>query len=275
MWYNRRMKAIKFKLAMAGYTYNKFTVDQTLDALEKLDVHYLCVKNFHLPFDSTAAQIAEFRKKCADHGVTPYGVGPIYMSTPDEAKKYFDYAAALGVGVLVGGPGEQAVINGKKTSVSSRKMCEVCAKLAGEYKIKYAIHNHGANPKTGNPNLYPTVVSTYEYIKDLDPNIGFCMDIAYTYADGLDPAEIIRTYHKRIFDGHVRNIVAPGNNGSAGVSGPAGVIPYRSVFEALRDVGYEGCLGLELANAFGKAGDKLWIPESIGYFRAMIDSLKG
>ena len=275
MWYNRRMKAIKFKLAMAGYTYNKFTVDQNLDALEKLDVHYLCVKNFHVPFDSTAAQIAEFRKKCADHGVTPYGVGPIYMSAPDEAKKYFDYAAALGVGVLVGVPGEQAVINGKKTSVSSRKMCEVCAKLAGEYKIKYAIHNHGANPKTGNPNLYPTVVSTYEYIKDLDPNIGFCMDIAYTYADGLDPAEIIRTYHKRIFDGHVRNIVAPGNNGSAGVSGPAGVIPYRSVFEALRDVGYEGCLGLELANAFGKAGDKLWIPESIGYFRAMIDSLKG
>ena len=106
------MKAIKFNLAMAGYTYNKFSVDQTLDALEKLDVHYLCVKNFHLPFNSTAAQIAEFKKKCADHGVTPYGVGPIYMSTPDEAKKYFDYTAALGVGVLVGVPGEKKVING-------------------------------------------------------------------------------------------------------------------------------------------------------------------
>jgi sugar phosphate isomerase/epimerase len=267
------MKAIKFNLAMAGYTYNKFSVDQTLDALEKLDVHYLCVKNFHLPFNSTAAQIAEFKKKCADHGVTPYGVGPIYMSTPDEAKKYFDYTAALGVDVLVGVPGEKKVINGKETSASSRKMCEVCAKLAGEYKIKYAIHNHGANPKTGNPNLYPTVVSTYEYIKDLDPNIGFCMDIAYTYADGLDPAEIIRTYHKRIFDGHIRNI-NPGNNGSAGVSGPNGVINFRPIFEALRDVGYEGCLGLELANAFGKQGDTLWIPESIGYFRAICDSLK-
>ena len=101
------------------------------------------------------------------------------------------------------------------------------------------------------------------------------MDIAYTHADGFDPAEIIRTYRKRIFDGHIRNIAAPGNNGSAGVSGPAGVIRYRSVFEALRDVGYEGCLGLELANAFGKDGDTLWIPESIGYFRAMLESLKG
>jgi sugar phosphate isomerase/epimerase len=268
------MKAIKFNLAMAGFTYNKFSVDKTLEALEKLDIHYLCVKNFHLPFDSTTAQIAQFKRKCADHGVTPYGVGPIYMTTPDEAKKYFDYTAALGVDILVGVPGEKREINGKMTSVSSRKMCEVCAMLANEYRIKYAIHNHGANPKTGNPNLYPTLVNTYGYIKDLGENIGFCMDIAYTYADGFNPAEIIRTYRNRIFDGHVRNI-NPGNNGSAGVSGPAGVIDYRPVFEALRDVGYTGCLGLELANAFGKQGDALWIPESIGYFRAMLDSLKG
>ena len=272
--YNRAMKTIKFNLAMAGYTYNRFTIDQTLADLEKLDLHYLCVKNFHLPFDSTPAQIAEFKKKCADRGVTPYGVGPIGMTTPDDAKKYFDYAAALGVGVLVGVPGEKKTVNGKLKTVSSRKMCEVCSELAAKYNIRYAIHNHGANPKTGNPELYATLPSTYEYIKDLDPRIGFCMDIAYTYADRIDVADAIRTYHKRIFDGHVRNLVAPGDNGSAGVSGPAGVIDYRPIFEALRDVGYEGCLGLELANAFGKAGDTLWIPESIGYFKAIMASLK-
>ena len=129
------MKTVKFNLAMAGYTYNKFSIDQTLDALERLDVHYLCVTNVPLPFTSTAAQLAEFKTQCADHGVTPYGVGPIYMSTPDEAKKYFDYTAALGVDVLVGVPGEKKVINGKETSASSRKMCEVCAKLAGEYTL--------------------------------------------------------------------------------------------------------------------------------------------
>ena len=53
------MKAVKFHLAMAGYTYNKFTIDQTLADLERFDVHYLCVKNFHMPFNATAAQIAE------------------------------------------------------------------------------------------------------------------------------------------------------------------------------------------------------------------------
>ncbi len=267
------MKKAKFNLAMAGYTYNKFSVDQTLDDLERLDIHYLCVKNFHLPFDSTAAQVAEFRRKCSDHGVTPYGVGPIYMTTSDAAKRYFDYAASLGVAVLVGVPGEDVDVGGRNTSVSSRKMCEVCSGLASQYRIKYAIHNHGANPKTGNPRLYPTVVSTYDYIKDLDPRMGFCIDVAYTYADGLDVADVVRTYKSRIFDGHIRNI-NPGNNGSAGVSGPNGVIPYRRIFEAFRDIGYEGCLGLELANAFSSDGDALWIPESVGYFRGMADSLR-
>jgi alanyl-tRNA synthetase len=81
------MKQIKFHLAMAGYTYNKFSIDHTLKELEKFDVHYLCVKDFHLPFDATAEQITEFKRKCADHGVTPYGAGPISMNTPDEAKK--------------------------------------------------------------------------------------------------------------------------------------------------------------------------------------------
>ena len=83
----------KIRLAMAGYTLNSFKTDEALKFCEKHGFRYLCVKNFHLPFESTASEIAEFRRKCADHGVTPYGVGPISMYTADEAKKYFDYAA--------------------------------------------------------------------------------------------------------------------------------------------------------------------------------------
>ena len=261
---------VKFKLAMAGYTYCRFGIDKTLADMEKYDVHYLCVKNFHLPFDATPAQIAEFKRKCSDHGVTPYGAGPISMSTPDEAKKYFDYAAAIGVGVLVGVPGENYEAGGRKRMRSSRKMCEACSALADEYKIKFAIHNHGANPKTGNPELYPTVVSTYDYVKDLSPRMGFCMDVAYTYADGFDPADVILTYKDRIFDGHLRNLSDP-SNGSSGISAPRGVIDYLPVFKALAEVGYDGCFGLELANSF--PDNPQWIPESMGYFRALVDAV--
>jgi len=39
----------KFKVGMAGYTFAKFDIDKTLETMEKCDVHYLCIKNFHLP----------------------------------------------------------------------------------------------------------------------------------------------------------------------------------------------------------------------------------
>ena len=110
----------KFKLAMAGYTLHRFKTDEALDFCAKHSFRYLCVKNFHLPFESTPAEIMEFRRKCADRGVTPYGVGPIYMDSAEDARKYFDYAAALGVNILVGVPGEK---NSDGKPRSSRRMC--------------------------------------------------------------------------------------------------------------------------------------------------------
>lgn len=256
----------KFNLAMAGYTLNRFKTDEALSFCEKHGFRYLCVKDFHLPLEATAAEIAEFRRKCADRGVTPYGVGPKYLYRPDEARRYFDYAASLGVGVAVGVPG---VRTGKawKDCHSDRGMCEVCSQLADEYKIRFAIHNHGRNPKTGNPNLYPAVPETYALIKDLSPRMGLCVDWAYTFADGLDCAKVARTFRDRIFDGHVRCLSDLGN-GSSGINPAGRVFDYDGIFTALKETGYDGCLGLELANAFPK--NPQWIDESRDYFSGLM-----
>ena len=256
----------KIRLAMAGYTLHTFKTDEALQFCERHGFRYLCVKNFHLPFESTAAEIAVFRRKCADCGVTPYGVGPITMCRPEEARKYFDYAAALGVDLIVGVPGLKT--GPKWTDIhSDREMCEVCSKLADEYKIRFAIHNHGRNPKTGNPNLYPAVPETYEFVRDLSPRMGFCVDWAYTFADGLDCVEVAHKYRDRIFDGHVRCLSNLGN-GSSGINPAGRVFDYNGIFAALREIGYDGCLGLELANAFPK--NPRWIDESRVYFEGLL-----
>lgn len=254
------------RLAMAGYTLYDFGADEALALCRKFGVHYLCVKDKHLPFDSTPAQIAAFVRKCEDNGVTPYGVGPITMEGADGLRKYFDYAAALGVGLIVGVPA-------KKTGPrwidfhSDRKVCEAVSDLVKEYGVKYAIHNHGRNPKTGNPNLYPAVPETYEMIRDLDPRVGLCVDWAYTYADGLNCAEIVRTYRNRIFDGHIR-CISDRTNGSSGVNPAQRAFDYDAIFGALKEVGYDGCLGLELKNAFPK--NPQWIAESYDYFKGLL-----
>ena len=66
-----------FKVGMAGYTFVKFDLDKTLETMQKMDVHYLCIKDFHLPLKSTDEQIAAFHAKLKDKGVTGYAVGPL------------------------------------------------------------------------------------------------------------------------------------------------------------------------------------------------------
>jgi len=265
---------------MAGYSYHKFSLDETLAALERFDVHDLCVKDFHLPLTAKPEEIAAFRKKCADHGVTPYGVGPIYMQTEDEAKRAFDYAAALGVPVVVGVPWKPAADGGKgwKQRRQSPELCAKVAELCAQYDLKFAIHNHGRNPATGAPALFGAPADVWEVVKGLDRRMGLCMDVAYTFADGFDPAAEIRAYASRLFDCHFRNIADP-TNGSSGTDSAEGKINYYTVVKALADIGYAGACGLELANAYGEqnadipGADPSWVPRSLGYFRGLADAV--
>lgn len=256
-------QAAKFRLAMAGFTLNTFKTDDALAFCEAHGFDAICVKDFHLPFDAKPAQIAAFRRKCADHGVTPYAAGPIAINDADAAKRRFDYAAELGVPLVVGVPGRRD----GSTVVGDRAMCELCSRLADEYRINFAIHNHGRNPMTGNPRLHPAVPEIAAMISDLSPRMGFCVDWAYTYADGLDCREIALKHAARIFDGHVR-CLSDATNGSSGVNPAGRVFDYDAIFDALREAGYAGRLGLELANAF--PDNPQWIDESRDYFTGLM-----
>ncbi len=42
------------KLGIAGYSFVNFNLDQSLAMMKRMDVKYLCIKDFHLPLNSTA-----------------------------------------------------------------------------------------------------------------------------------------------------------------------------------------------------------------------------
>ena len=82
----------QFNVGMAGYTFVNFDLDKTLEIMDKCDVKYLCIKDFHLPLKSTDEEIAAFHAKLKTKGVTGYAVGPIYMRSRDEVDNAFEYA---------------------------------------------------------------------------------------------------------------------------------------------------------------------------------------
>ena len=246
---------VPFKLGVAGYTYNKFSIDETLAFLERLDVHYLCIKNFHLPFDSTPAQIAEFKKKCADHG-----------------KKAFDYAAAIGVKTVVAVPTEEKEmeVDGKKKKVRfhSRARCEYLAGLCKEYDMRIAIHNHGPDI----PYCFPTGESAFNMVKDLDARMGLCLDIGHDFRAGQNPAESIRKYGSRIYDMHIKNVKFDAKKNIA-VPMPRGDMDMWEIVKALVEVNYTGCCSLEYERDF--KDNLAGVAESIGYFKGLIKAVEG
>jgi sugar phosphate isomerase/epimerase len=242
----------KFKVGMAGYTFAKFDIDKTLETMEKCDVHYLCIKDFHLPLNSTDEQIATFHAKLKAKGITGYGVGPIYMRSKEEIDQAFEYAKRVGVKLIVGVP--------------NYELLPYVDQKVKEYDFKYAIHLHGPDMP-----LYPDADDVWDHVKDLDPRIGMCLDIGHDTRNGKDPVQDLKKYRSRVFDIHIKDVTAPTKQGYSVEIG-RGIIDFPAFVRALREVGYSGMCSLEhernMDNPF------MGIAESIGYFRGVITATK-
>lgn len=260
----RRRSAPRFRLGIAGYTFNKFKLEPTLEMLRKVDVHFLCIKDFHLPLESTVQEIADFHAKCQASEVTGYGVGPIYMGTEEEVKKSFAYAKRVGVRTLVGVPYKRV----DKQRVASPDLLRLVHDQVQEYDIRYAIHNHGPDM----PELFPNAESAMELIQNLDPRVGLCLDIGHQFRDGKDPVRAMTDFADRIFDIHLKNVTSPDKTGRAAEL-PRGAIDLPAFFSVVHKVQYSGVCSLE----YEKDMDNplTGIAECVGYFRGLLDATSG
>jgi len=241
-----------FKVGMAGYTFVKFDLDKTLETLKRTDVHYLCIKDFHLPMTSTDEEIAAFHAKLKAADVTGYAVGPIYMKTEEEIDKAFEYAKRVGVKLIVGVP--------------NYELLPYLDKKVKEYGFNYAIHLHGPDIK-----VYPDADDVWEHVKNLDPRIGMCLDIGHDTRNGKDPVADLKKYHTRVFDVHIKDVTGTTKLGYSLEVG-RGVIDFPAFVRMLREVNYTGVCSLEHEKDMGDPF--MGIAESIGYFRGVIETTK-
>lgn len=242
----------KFKLGMAGYTFLKFDLDKTLATLKRADVHYLCIKDFHLPFKSTDEEIAAFHAKLQEYGVTGYAVGPIYMKTEQEVDDAFGYAKRVGVKLIVGVP--------------NYELLPYVDKKVKEYGFNFAIHLHGPDI-----SIYPDAEDVWNHVKDLDPRLGMCLDIGHDTRNGKDPVADLKRFQSRVFDIHLKDVTAKTKLGYSLEVG-RGVIDFPFLVKMLRKVGYSGVVSLEHEKDMGDPF--MGIAESIGYFRGVVATTK-
>jgi sugar phosphate isomerase/epimerase len=236
-----------FTIGMAGYTFREFTVEKTIEMMNRVKVTNLSLKDFHMPMKSTLDEINAVIKKFKDGGINVYTVGVVYMKTEAEVDQAFEYAKMAGVKMIVGAP-DYALLPYVEKKVKT-------------YNFKLAIHNHGPD----NP-LYPNATDVWNHIKDLDERMGICIDIGHTTRDGQNPSVDIMKYKSRIFDIHMKDVDKASKEGTTVEMG-RGIINIPEFVETLRKIKYTGSCSLEFEKDMK---DNLpGIAESIGYFKGV------
>ncbi len=236
-------------LGIAGYTFLNFDIAQSIQMMQRVDVHFMSIKDFHLPLDSTKEKIGEVVKQFKDAGINIYGVGVIYMKNKDAVDQAFEYAKNVGVSIIIGVP-DHDLIDYAEQKVKS-------------YNIKLAIHNHGPEDK-----LYPNPQIAYDLIKNKDARMGLCLDIGHAQRAGVDPAKAVLKYNQRIFDLHIKDVTKAEQDGQA-IEAGRGIINFPAFVKALRKIKYPGHCSIEFEKDMK---DPLpGIAESVGYFKGVKD----
>jgi inosose dehydratase len=244
-------KATTFAIGMAGYTFLNFDVATSIEMMKKLDVRNISVKDFHLPLNSSDEKIKEVLQQFKDGGINVYTVGVIYMKSKEAVDQTFDYAKRVGVNMIVGVP--------------NYDLLDYTEEKVKQTNIKIAIHNHGPEDK-----LYPGPKQVWDQIKDRDARMGLCLDVGHALRAGTEPDEAVKMYSKRLFDLHIKDVVAREKTASVTEIG-RGVINYPALIKALEHVKYNGMISVEYEK--NMKDPLVGIAESVGYVRGVIKTV--
>ena len=181
---------------------------------EKLGVQSYCFRGF-----KENAKVAELVKQCGINKLELCGVHADFLDESSFAGVIDTYVSA---GIEIVAIGVQGFSNNE---ASERKYCEfakqagvkymsisvpietaeasfkAAEKLAEEYDLYLAIHNHGGWDWLGNS------ITLRNVFKNTGPRIGLCLDTAWCLDSGEDPLKWVNEFGSRLYGLHIKDFV--------------------------------------------------------------------
>jgi len=241
------------RLGVASYSLRNFPRAKAIEMTKALGTPYVNFKSVHLAYDASPAEFAAARHDVEVAGLQIVGGGTITFETDtdDGVRKYFDYARAAGMPLIVGtcDPGVLPRIE----------------KFVKQYNIKLAIHNHGPEDK-----FFPSPYDALKAVKGMDPRMGLCVDWGHTVRTGTDIVRAFADAGPRVLDMHAKDLRDLKVSESQCIVGE-GKIPIVDIFRQLRAMRYPGYVNLEYEI---DADDPLpGMKQSFAYMRGVIAGL--
>ena len=241
------------KLGVASYSLRNFPRQQAIEMTRSLGVRYINFKSVHLDYNAPPSEFASAREQLAAAGLELVGGGMITFETDtdDGVKKYFEYAKAAGMPVIV--------------CTCKATMLPRIEKFARQYDIKIAIHNHGPE----DPN-FPSPYDVLKAVKGMDPRIGLCIDWGHTVRAGADVVRATADAGARLHDMHAKDLRDFSSVDSQCVVGE-GKMPVAEIFRQLRSMRYPGYVNLEYE--IEPDNPLPGMKQSIAYMRGVVSGL--
>ncbi len=216
-----------FKLGVASYSLREYSRALAIRCIQELRTPYVSVKEFHLPYRSSPAELESGRKEFERAGLIILSGGNISFSKddPDDVRRYFEYAKMCGMPMIVCAP-----THGNLGTIE---------KFVREYNIRIAIHNHGPEDKQ-----FPTPQAVLRVVRNMDPRCGLCMDVGHSARAGANVVESIAEAGDRLFDMHIKDLRSFEPHAVQCAVGE-GIMPAPAIFQQLRKIAYRGSVNLE------------------------------
>ena len=244
-----------FELGIATYSLREFQRGLAIRMIQQLGITRVSVKDFHLPYTSAPAEIARAVGDFKKAGLTIVSGGNTDMKSSDPAdlRKYFEYAKACGMPMLVTAPLHENL--------------GAIEKLANEFDIKIAIHTHGPEDKN-----FPNPKVVLDAVKGMDPRMGLCLDVGHSMRTGADVVQEIANAGPRLLDMHIKDL-KDGKVKESQCDVGDGVMPVVAIFKQLQKIGYSASVNLEYEiNADNPLPGML---HSFGYMKGVLAGLAG
>ena len=242
-----------FKMGIGSYSFRKLSLENTIKAMQDLDLKYISIKDFHLSLKSTAEERRGVIDKFKQAGITPLSCGNITMENDESNVRHaFQYAKDCGIPTIVCSPHPDSM--------------PLLEKMVKEFDIKLAIHNHGPEDKR-----FPSPYDAWKAVEKFDKRMGLCIDVGHTARAKVDPAEAIVKCKDRLYDLHLKDINTTEPNGST-IQAGRGVLNLQSILQALMKIKYSYLVSLEYErnpdNPFPE------VAESVGYIKGLLAATK-
>ena len=211
------------RLGVCTYSFREFQRRITISLIRQLSVRWVSVKDFHLSYTASPGELAKATGDFQRAGLTIASGGtiPLRDEDPRALRRYFEYARACGMPMMVSAP--------------THKTLPAVEALVKEFDIKVAIHNHGPGAN------YDKLADVVGAIEKWPVEIGACVDTGHFIRSGEDPVAALRTLGPRVHEVHLKDATGVDVFNILG----QGKLDVVGTLRALKDIKFDGCLALE------------------------------